>query len=119
MGDPVVHFEIGGKDLTKTRDFYSELFGWEISLDEATGYGSVETGSDTGIRGGMMQTPPGVPAYVTFYVSVDDLDKYLERAETLGAKRLMGPMPIGDMGAFAMFTDPDGLTIGMFREANP
>lgn len=116
MGNPVVHFEIGGKDLTTTRDFYSELFGWDISVDKTSGYGSVDTGSDVGIRGGVMQTPPGAPPYVTFYVGVDDLDKYLERAGTLGGKRLVGPMPIGEIGSFAMFTDPDGIVIGLFRE---
>jgi len=60
MGDPVVHFEIGGADGERTRKFYSDLFGWDIRMDEA-GYGVVDTGSDTGIGGGIMQTPPLVP----------------------------------------------------------
>jgi hypothetical protein len=47
---------------------------------------------------------------------VDELKKYLERAETLGGKRLMGPKRVGEMGAFAMFMDPDGLVIGLFEE---
>ena len=115
MANPVVHFEIGGREIAKSREFYSELFDWNIRVDE-NGYGAIETGSDEGIRGGLMQTPRGLPPYVTFYVGVDDLEKYLERAETLGGKRLMGPMPVGAMGAFAMFTDPDGLVIGLFRE---
>ena len=115
MGNAVVHFEIGGRDVTKSRDFYAELFGWTIPID-ANGYGLVETGTDEGIKGGLMQTPQGAPPYVTFYVAVDDLEKYLERAETLGGKRLLGPMPVGAMGAFAMFTDPDGLVIGLFKE---
>ena len=115
MGNAVVHFEIGGRDLTKTRDFYTELFGWTIPIDE-NGYGLVDTGSKEGIGGGLMQTPDEAPPYATFYVAVDDLEKYLERAETLGGKRLVEPMPVGTMGAFAMFMDPDGIAIGLFKE---
>jgi len=28
VGNPVVHFEIGGVSVERTRAFYSELFGW-------------------------------------------------------------------------------------------
>jgi predicted enzyme related to lactoylglutathione lyase len=116
MSNPVVHFEIGGRDIAKSKEFYTELFGWTIEVDD-NGYGMVNTGSDVGIQGGMMKTPEGAPPYVAFYVGVDDLDKYLERAETLGGRTIVGPMPIGGMGAFAMFADPDGLMIGMFKES--
>ena len=114
MGAPVVHFEIGGRDIHKTKEFYSELFDWDVKID-SIGYGMVDTGSDAGIRGGMMQTPQGAP-YVTFYVGVDDLEKYLERAETLGGTTLVKPMPIGAIGSFAMITDPDGLAVGLLKE---
>jgi len=30
MGDPVVHFEIVGKDAAALRTFYGEAFGWAI-----------------------------------------------------------------------------------------
>ncbi len=90
MGNPVVHFEIGGKIAERTRAFYSELFGWDIGIDE-TGYGLVDTRSDIGIRGGMMVTPPEVPPYLTVYVAVDDLDKYLKRAEELGGSTSSDP----------------------------
>jgi uncharacterized protein len=29
MGQPVVHFEIIGKDAKKLRSYYGDLFGWE------------------------------------------------------------------------------------------
>jgi uncharacterized protein len=116
MGNPVVHFEIGGREIGKSREFYEELFGWNIQVDEHA-YGMIDTESEVGIGGGLMQAPGGVPPYVTFYVGVDDLEKYLERAEALGGKRLMGPTRVGEVGAFAMFIDPDGLMIGLFEES--
>ena len=116
MGRPVVHFEIGVGDASRSQSFYGELFDWSIQTDES-GYGLVETGAGSGINGGVMQTPEGVPAYVTMYVGVDDLERYLERAEQLGGKTIMEPMAAGEMGSFAMFTDPDGNTIGLFKES--
>lgn len=117
MGRPVVHFEIGVGDGPRARAFYRELFDWKILADESE-YGLVDTGAGSGINGGIMQTPEGVPAYVAMYVGVDDLDRYLERAEELGGKTVMEPMPVGEMGSFAMFTDPDGNMIGLFKEAS-
>ncbi len=31
MGNPVVHFEIGGKDVGKLIDFYGTVFEWNIT----------------------------------------------------------------------------------------
>ena len=115
MGDPVVHFEIGGTDVERTRTFYSTLFGWSVRPDDR-GYGLVSTGSDDGIAGGIMAVPPGVPPWVTFYVGVDDVEKSLARAEELGGRRLMGPASVEGVGQMGMFADPDGNPVGLFTE---
>jgi predicted enzyme related to lactoylglutathione lyase len=116
MGQPVVHFEIGVRDSYRSQTFYSELFEWKIQLDE-NGYGLVDTGTATGINGGIMRTPQGKPPYVTVYVGVDDLETYLERAEALGGRTIMPRMAVGEMGAFALLADPDGNVIGLFQES--
>ena len=41
MGQPVVHFEVIGKDGDKLRSYYSELFGWEIDSNNPMNYGMV------------------------------------------------------------------------------
>ena len=35
MGQPVVHFEIGGRDADKLRAFYGELFDWKMTVRES------------------------------------------------------------------------------------
>jgi uncharacterized protein len=112
MGDPVVHFEIGGVDAARTRAFYTELFGWSVE-SESHGYGMVSTGSPHGIGGGIMQAPPGAPAWLTVYVEVDDAEKALARAEELGGRRVMGPAPVEGIGDVGMVTDPDGNVVGL------
>jgi uncharacterized protein len=64
MGQPVVHFEIIGKDPAKLRDYFGELFGWEfdapstvseaVSAPESYSFINRMTTSDgTGIPGGV------------------------------------------------------------------
>lgn len=114
MGNPIVHWEITGKDGAKTQEFYRKLFDWKIEVDTAMQYGMVDTGGE-GINGGIMQSPPGAPPYLTIYVSVDDLQAYLDKAVSLGGTALVPPTPIPNVGAFAMFQDPDGNTVGLFK----
>ena len=64
MGQPVVHFEIIGKDANKLGSFYGDLFGWECdtsapvaeAISQPGNYGFVSrntTSDGTGIPGGV------------------------------------------------------------------
>jgi predicted enzyme related to lactoylglutathione lyase len=117
MGRPITHFEIASPNLERAASFYQELFDWDVGAEEMDGYRLVET-SDGGIGGGLLRTPEGVFPYVTIYVGVEDLAGTLERAEELGGKTVVEPMPIPGVGRFAMFQDPDGVILGLFQE-NP
>ena len=74
MGDPVVHFEIGGHDGEELERFYAGLFGWRCEVVASSGgtYRMVDPGGG-GIGGGLV-TVPQEAAYVTFYVRVEDLE---------------------------------------------
>jgi hypothetical protein len=115
MGQPVVHFEIAGKDGAKLQQFYAALFDWKINSDNPMNYGLVDTGGQGGIGGGIFQTPPEMPPYLTIYVNVDDLQAYLDKAESLGGKTVVPPTPIPNYGSFALFADPEGHCIGLFK----
>lgn len=117
MGQPVVHWEIGARDGAKLQEFYRALFDWKIQVDPNLNYGVVDTGGQGGINGGISTLPAEAPPYVTFYVQVDDLDACLSRAESLGGKTVMSPVPIPGVGSIAMFTDPEGHLIGLFKPA--
>jgi len=47
MANPVVHFEVTGKDGKKLQDFYSKAFGWKVNADNPMNYGIVDA-ADTG-----------------------------------------------------------------------
>src|SRR4051812_25751878 len=78
MGQPVVHFEVVGKDGDKLRSYYSELFGWQIDANNPMNYGMVQREGNTtpdgaGIGGGVGQGPAGYDGHVTFYIEVPDV----------------------------------------------
>ena len=110
MGAPVVHFEIYGKDAARLRSFYSDLFGWEIHADNPANYGIVHTNAgDTAIGGGIAEGDPRV----NIVVDVDDLQKYLDTAVSMGAEVMTPVTEIPDMVTWAEFRDPAGNVIGI------
>ena len=112
MGQPVVHFEIGCQDSAKTADFFSSLFGWNMqSMGPAT---MINTGAETGIHGHITKLGHEPHHYTTFYVQVDDVQGYLDKAGNLGGKTVVPPVEI-PTGTFAWFADPDGNTIGLWK----
>ncbi len=112
MVSPVVHWEIGGRDLDSMTTFSRDPFGWETSGFDAD-YRLVNL--DEGAGGGLMRCREGMPSYVTIYVAVDDLEATLAKAEGLGGTRVVPPTPIPGVGTFAMFQDPEVNSIGILH----
>ncbi len=123
MGQPVVHFEIIGRDGQKLQDYYSELFGWGIDADNPMNYGMVQreenvNADGVGIGGGVGVGPEGYDGHVTFYVEVPDVEAGLAKAESLGGSRLMGPDEVPGGGpVIGQFADPEGHAIGLIQSA--
>ena len=122
MGQPVVHFEVVGKDGDKLQAYYTELFGWNIVSDNPMNYGMVDgndnktISGDTGIGGGVGQGPDGYDGHVTFYVAVPDVEEALQKAESLGGTRVMGPEDIMGMVVLGQFKDPEGNLVGVVKD---
>jgi predicted enzyme related to lactoylglutathione lyase len=109
-------FEVLGRDPRALWTFYGELFGWTMKDVSADGfvYAEVDPQSDRGIRGGIGSSPLGIPM-VNIYAGVDDLQKYVERAESLGAKTSMPPTQVSQSTSVALFQDPQGTSFGLFK----
>lgn len=114
MANPVQHWEINSKDYKKAMGFYKDLFGWEIGEHPGMNYGLVSPAGDKSVGGGIGQVQPGQSPSVTFYITVDDLQKYLDKAVELGGKVILPPTPIPGVGSCALFADLDGNVLGLF-----
>jgi predicted enzyme related to lactoylglutathione lyase len=123
MSQPVVHFEVVGKDPARLRNYFGELFGWEfdvpspvaeeVSEPESYGFLQLVTSDDgAGIPGGI-GGGSGYRSHAVFYVGVPDVEAALHRAEQLGGTRVMGPATSPNGLVVGHFTDPEGTLIGV------
>ncbi|MBA3868079.1 MAG: VOC family protein [Anaerolineae bacterium] len=121
MANPVVHFEVIGKEPEKLRSYYGDLFGWAFDtpspvapeVSEADNYGFINNTEGTGIPGGI-GGGSNFSSHAIFYVGVPDVEAALQKAESLGGKRVMGPAknPNGKL-VVGHFTDPEGNLMGV------
>lgn len=111
MPNPVVHFEIGCRDSARTQQLYKNLFDWTI---DAAGPAAMISGA--GITGHITALGHEPLNYTIFYVQVEDVAAHIKKAEALGCKKLVGPIAI-PTGTFAWLQDPDGNTIGLWKNA--
>jgi predicted enzyme related to lactoylglutathione lyase len=115
MGSPIVHFELIGKDAAALKEFYTQLFGWEIGdlMPDMGNYGLID-GASSALAGGVGQSDDGKPR-VTVYAQVDDLQATLDKAVALGGAVVMPPTEIPGVTTLALFTDPDGNVFGLTK----
>jgi uncharacterized protein len=125
MGQPVVHFEIMGRDGEALKRYYGELFGWEIDSNNPMNYGIIDrernlSADGIGIGGGIGQMPDGMdmPGALTFYVEVPDVEASLAHAERLGGTRVMGPAEVMDGLVIGVFRDPEDHPVGVMHSSS-
>jgi predicted enzyme related to lactoylglutathione lyase len=116
MGRPVVHWEFWSDDPDRASRFYQEVFDWQIRTLPDLNYHLVETGGTGGINGGIMKPQRGPwPGKLTFYIDVDDLDKYARKIRDAGGKIIVDKMDVSGVGQLSLFEDPDGRVLGMWK----
>ena len=113
MGRPVVHWQIDAMDPAQSQRFYADLFDWQVDANNPWNYGVVQTGGEGGINGGIGPTQDATGTM--FFVQVDDLQAYLDKAERLGGKTIMPPTEIPGAVTMAMFLDAEGNRVGMVK----
>ena len=110
-GNPVVYFEMGCRDLSKTTAFYTKLFGWTpTGIPMAS---LLNTNSPEGIQGHITSLGHEPHNYVTFYIQVEDINDSLAKIQEAGGAKLIGPVTLPDNKQFAWFKDPEGNMIGL------
>ena len=116
MANKIVHAEVVGKDGPTLQNFYGQLFDWKQNTDLPNGYAMTDH-EDSGIVLGTGPAPDGSAGWVTFYVSVSDLDGTLAKAESLGGRVVMPRFSPAPDTFLAMVADPEGHVIGLSQGA--
>ena len=120
----VVHFEIPADDVTRAREFYGGVFGWQLQEMQEMDYTLVETvpvDQETqlplepgAINGGLMKRTAETPAPV-LTVDVQSIDISLKEIEAAGGSTVQSRTEIPGMGAFAYFEDSEGNVVGLWE----
>ena len=110
---PVVHWEIEARDAERQRQFYGELFNWDIGdgpiMTIPAGFG----GPEPGPAGHLRQSDR---SGVTLYVQVKDLRASLDKAAELGGALVMEPFDIPGGPTLAAITDPEGNPVTLVQQ---
>ena len=114
MAAPVTWFEINSHNSVALRDFYADIFGWNLQpIDGETPYAVVDTGTEGAIGGGIGDADGA--NRILFYVEVDEPQAFLDRIERAGGRTLVPVTVIPDLVTFAQFADPEGNVIGLTK----
>ena len=111
----VGYVEFNGPDPDATASFFGKVFGWEAS-PMFDGYLSVQHGDAPGIDTGISKHDG--TAHTVATILVDDLDATIAAVEEHGGTITMPRFPIPGVGHAAYFTDPQGMSVGMW-ESDP
>ncbi|MEQ8461103.1 MAG: VOC family protein [Sandaracinaceae bacterium] len=111
--------ELWANDPEKLLAFYEGVLGWtNDSMEMPNGTYFVLKNGDA-MRGGLMKKPTAeIPSMWLQYVTVENADDAVARAERNGAKKLGELMDVPGVGRFGMFSDPTGAVLGVITPAS-
>ena len=122
MNHTVIHFEIPADDLDKMTAFYKNVCDWkyhEIPEMQYTTIGTVpidEKGmlQEPGVNGGIYKRTERAQVPLN-YISVEDVDEFIDRAARNGGRVRSTKMYIPRVGDIAVIEDPEGNPLGIIR----
>lgn len=111
--------ELWTTDAGKALAFYERTFGFASSaMPMEQGEYHILTNDGMGRAGLMQSTEPAAGSMWLPYVAVADCDASVAKASGLGAKTVVPPTDIPEVGRFAVLIDPFGAAIGVIRPAS-
>ncbi len=113
----IVHFEIASTDQEKADKFYSDLFEWNVeTMQPPMEYKYIQTGEGHP-TGGIVPADGemGKEGDVMLYVSTDDVDASLAKAESLGGAILTPKFEIPTVGWMGVIGDPTGNKVAVIK----
>jgi uncharacterized protein len=109
--------ELATSDTAAARDFYAQLFGWQVEISpdpQYGGYGLAKWG-ETDAAGITPKQSPDAPNAWSLYLGTDDVDAAAKRAEAAGGTVVAAPFDVGDQGRMAVFQDPSGAFVSVWK----
>ena len=112
-----VHIEIASTDPERTRKFLEEVFEWDFTFVPEMEYSTYVAPSGPG--GGLMKPVEGQAPGVLNYLLSHDIGADVRKIEEAGGRILQPKMEIPDVGWWALFQEPTGITLALFEPRGP
>ncbi|MDI9818292.1 MULTISPECIES: VOC family protein [unclassified Legionella] len=114
--------ELATPDISKAKDFYGKVFGWQFEAHEMEEMSYTLVKSQDREFAGIWQIPKDqqehIPPHWIAYILVADVAASLEKAKQYGAKEVKGVTKVGEFGCFAIITDPTGAHLALWESGN-
>ncbi|WP_406631745.1 VOC family protein [Amycolatopsis sp. WGS_07] len=109
MPHPFGYMQLATTDIEKSRQFYGELFDWQLTPtgDDDHPYVEIQSGEGPPI-GGIMPSAPQAPPMWVPYVQVAGVEPFVAQARKLGGAVLREPAELPDHSWYAVLADPTG-----------
>jgi predicted enzyme related to lactoylglutathione lyase len=112
----VGYIEIPTDNIEETKEFYSNMFGWEYEKSKEGGGEKYWLIKNAGVKGAITskrennQTP-------TFYIMVESIDDFIAKSQKQGAKVIVNKQEISE-GFYATIQDQQKNTFGLWQSKN-
>jgi len=114
-GHLIAHVEIPTTNLDRESLFLKYVFGWDF---KEFGKGYLLFNNHKGIMVGLRNVEKVAAGDTTvFHVNKEDIDEVHKKATDNGGKVAREKTVIPAMGWYALMTDPDGNTIGLYQKS--
>ena len=115
-GKPI-WIDLASSDPAGSRQFYAEVFGWDVEVTADPQYGGYALarvgGKDVAGIGPKMMAE--APSDWSVCIGTDDAEALTAKAAAGGGTVIAAPMQVGDTGRLAVFQDPAGAFIGAWQ----
>lgn len=112
----IVHIELPCNDTPRAKKFYGDLFGWTFEEIPEMDYTLFEAGNGPG--GGLFVPEEFNPGGALNYILVEDVEAKAKEVESAGGKILVPPAEVPGQGWFAVFEDPEGTKMALWKGAS-
>lgn len=113
--------ELLADDVDSAIEFYTDVIGWDIEVvDMPQGKYYVLKANGNPV-GGIMGKPEGyeqVPDHWGTYITVNDVDETLAKAEAAGGKAVYPPMDVPGVGRMCAISDKNGAVVSIITYEN-
>lgn len=111
--------ELATTNVQSSKDFYGKVFGWTFSDHDMGDMTYTMIKGNANEFGGIWGIPKDkekhCPPHWLSYILVDNIEDALKKATANGATVIKPVANAGDMGRFAVITDPIGAHIALWQ----